>query len=65
MENSGGEPAEGGDLEDVFIYMIRGRRDGGLALRRLCAEIAEARDFEDEIREAIIDKWDDENGPQD
>ena len=65
MEHAGGEPAEGGELEDVAIFLIHRRKGGGHSFRQLCEKTVEARDFDDEIREALADQWADENGPQD
>ncbi len=64
MDHAGGEPAEGGELEDVVVYLLRAHKAGGRAERQLVAAVVEARDFDDEIREAIIDQWHAENGPQ-
>ena len=44
MENAGGDPPEGGDMEDVTIYLVHRRKDG--------------REVEREIKDLNCALWD-------
>jgi hypothetical protein len=53
MENAGGDPAEGGELEDLVVFLCRRRKDKTWTERKLCEAVTENLGIDDEIREAL------------
>ncbi len=60
LENAGGDPAEGGELEDLEVFMLRRHRRGGYVQRPVCAGFVESwektTDLLDEVREALAEQ---------
>ncbi len=69
MAHAGGDPAEGGELEDLEVFMFHRRKAGGYSQRLVCAGLVEAwektTDLTDNVKEQIADDWAAANGPQD
>ncbi len=48
-----GEPASGGELYDLTIFLCRRGKDGRWHERKLCPAVRDALGIDDEIREAL------------
>ena len=66
MENAGGDPAEGGEIEDIEAFMCWQKGKGHpWRERRLCDKITESLDLEEAISEKMNEYCDDEPEPGD
>ncbi len=63
MENAGGDPAEGGEIEDMEVKVLWRSKVGNWRRRDLCEKITASLDIDAEIWEKLDEEADDGPDP--